>query len=46
LGNQFLSAFDVLSSQVAEEALGSVLVTRPEVMDQIELDGEDALPPV
>ena len=38
--SQFLSRFDVLSSQVAEEALVSVFVTRPEVVDVVDFDGE------
>lgn len=37
--DQFLSRFDILSSQVAEEALVSVFVTRPELLDAIEFDG-------
>ncbi|TXT10982.1 hypothetical protein VHUM_01733 [Vanrija humicola] len=35
---QLLTRFDVVSSNVAEDALISVLVTRPEVFDGIELD--------
>ena len=38
---QFLSRFDVLSSHVAEEALVSVFVTRPEVVDVADFNGED-----
>jgi len=33
----------VLSSQVAEEALLSVFVTRPEVLDNVNFDGEHFL---
>ncbi|WWD20683.1 hypothetical protein CI109_105159 [Kwoniella shandongensis] len=35
---EFLSRFDVVSSQVAEEALISVFVTRPEVFQSVEFD--------
>ncbi|WRT70673.1 uncharacterized protein IL334_007671 [Kwoniella shivajii] len=35
---EFLSRFDVVSSQVAEEALISVFVTRPDLLDTIEFD--------
>ncbi|KAK8850500.1 hypothetical protein IAR55_004418 [Kwoniella newhampshirensis] len=35
---EFLSRFDVVSSQVAEEALFSVFVTRPEVFQAVEFD--------
>ncbi|EIW69906.1 hypothetical protein TREMEDRAFT_30304 [Tremella mesenterica DSM 1558] len=37
---EFLSRFDVISSQVAEEALISVFVTRPEVFAAIEFTDE------
>jgi condensin complex subunit 3 len=37
---QFLGRFDITTSQVAEEALLSIFVTRSEVLDTIELDGE------
>ncbi|WWC72552.1 uncharacterized protein I206_106514 [Kwoniella pini CBS 10737] len=37
---EFLSRFDVVSSQVAEEALISVFVTRPEILDTIEFSEE------
>lgn len=39
-GYQFLSRFDVMSSQVAEDALMSIFVTRPEVLQDIEFEGE------
>lgn len=39
-GHQFLSRFDVMSSQVAEDALMSIFVTRPEVLQDIEFEGE------
>ncbi|WVQ95614.1 hypothetical protein IAU59_002712 [Kwoniella sp. CBS 9459] len=35
---EFVSRFDVVSSQVAEDALVSVFVTRPETLDAIEFD--------
>ncbi|ORY20755.1 nuclear condensing complex subunit [Naematelia encephala] len=35
---EFVSRFDVLTSQVAEEALISVFVTRPELLDIVEFD--------
>ncbi|WWC92262.1 uncharacterized protein L201_007216 [Kwoniella dendrophila CBS 6074] len=37
---EFLSRFDVVSSQVAEEALISVFVTRSEILDTIEFNDE------
>lgn len=37
---QFLNRFDVVSSEVAEEALLSVFVTRPEVFESIEFPGK------
>ncbi|WVW80873.1 hypothetical protein I302_102863 [Kwoniella bestiolae CBS 10118] len=37
---EFLSRFDVVSSQVAEEALISVFVTRPEILDIVEFNDE------
>jgi condensin complex subunit 3 len=36
---QFLARFDVLSSRIAEEALLSVFVTRPEVFEAVEFSG-------
>ncbi|OCF43623.1 condensin complex subunit 3 [Kwoniella heveanensis CBS 569] len=35
---EFVSRFDVVSSQVAEDALVSVFVTRPETLDTVEFD--------
>ncbi|OXC68612.1 hypothetical protein AYX13_02817 [Cryptococcus neoformans] len=35
---EFLSRFDVMSSQVAEDALMSIFVTRPEVLQDIEFE--------
>ncbi|AAW41180.1 mitotic chromosome condensation-related protein, putative [Cryptococcus deneoformans JEC21] len=37
---EFLSRFDVTSSQVAEDALMSIFVTRPEVLQGIEFEDE------
>ncbi|OCF54753.1 condensin complex subunit 3 [Kwoniella mangroviensis CBS 10435] len=37
---EFLSRFDVVSSQVAEDALISVFVTRPEILDIVEFNDE------
>ncbi|OXB39504.1 hypothetical protein LQV05_000649 [Cryptococcus neoformans] len=37
---EFLSRFDVMSSQVAEDALMSIFVTRPEVLQDIEFEDE------
>ena len=41
---QFLARFDVVTSQVAEEALLSVFVTRPEVLDSMEFGGKPSPP--
>ncbi|KAL7422917.1 chromosome condensation complex Condensin, subunit G [Cryptotrichosporon argae] len=35
---EFLGRFDVVSSQVAEDALASIFVTRPEVFESVEFD--------
>ncbi|KIR69079.1 condensin complex subunit 3 [Cryptococcus bacillisporus CA1873] len=37
---EFLSRFDVISSQVAEDALMSIFVTRPELLQGIEFEDE------
>lgn len=37
---QFLNRFDVMTSEVAEEALLSVFVTRPDVLELVDLDGK------
>lgn len=42
LNGQFLGRFDVVTSQVAEEALLSVFVTRPEVLDAVEFGGKSS----
>lgn len=39
LTGQFLTAFNVTTSAVVEDALVSVFVTRPEIFDAVEFDG-------
>lgn len=41
---EFLQTFDLLGSEVAEDALFSVFVTRPDIFDNAKFDGESHAP--